>query len=83
MCTIKEKIEAGLNDVYFGNGDKFIVGGIEFNRFGFTYANENRRVVWDEIKVTDDGESEFIWVDFIGEKNIAVGIRRSAITEGN
>lgn len=83
MCTIKEKIEAGLNDVYFGNGDKFIVGGIEFNRFGFTYADKNRRVVWDAIEVTDDEKSEFIWVDFIGKKNIAVGIRRSDITEGN
>ncbi len=81
MTAIKEKIEAGLRDVYYGNGDRFIVGGVEFNRFGFTYANDDRRVVWDDIKVTDDGK--IIWVDFIGKNDVAVGIPKSAITEAD
>lgn len=41
---IIQDIDAGLKDVYSGNGESFTIGGVEFNRFGLRFAGNEHDI---------------------------------------
>lgn len=51
MDSTIDTITAGLNDVYFGRGDRFVYGGIEFTKCGFRFAGILREFRVDSINV--------------------------------
>ena len=80
MSDKKKYVEKNIADVYFGRLECFIVGGVKFNRFGFSFDGNVRNCKFDVVDVREsDGH---VWVDFhkFGEPTVAVGIPKANIT---
>lgn len=80
MSDKLEYVQRGVNDVYFGRGEKFTVGDIEFDRCGFKYAGGVRDCNVNAVKVYED--RGFIWVELYSSNApvVVVGIPIRHIT---